>query len=89
MSGNQTKDDNRSSESREIFEFLLAQRGQEGSRRFRIERCPDREYYPLTRSQQRLGLLEQLEPGNPALNFLLPLQLPGHVDEVLGAIGEL
>ncbi|MCB1851958.1 MAG: AMP-binding protein, partial [Gammaproteobacteria bacterium] len=83
MNDKQTSGKHRSAESREILEYLLSQRGEEQGRRFRIEPAPARDFFPLSRSQQRLWLLEQLEPGNPALNFMVPLQLPGNLDSAI------
>jgi len=80
MSGDLISSKGRTSESQEILEYLLAQRKKKQGNRFCIEPVPTRKYYPLSRSQQRLWLLEQIEPGNPALNFIVPLRLQQNLD---------
>lgn len=79
---NQTKlvsDRHSASEKRELLAKVLQQKLQQ-SRQF-----------PLSFAQQRLWFLDQLDPGNPAYNILIAVQLAGYLNraalaEALNAI---
>ncbi len=46
----------------------------------RIEKAPDRDGYPLSRGQQRLLLLDKLQPGNTAYNVVVGWRVEGSFD---------
>ncbi len=60
----------------EILSFL---RNTQGWKAAETGQSSSREL-PLSRSQQRIWFLDQLDPGNPAYNIVIPLWLTGSLD---------
>jgi len=83
--------DNSSDEDDEILSYLREQDSTKEADRFRISRCEERQYYPLSSGQQRLWFLDQIEPGNPAYHYQFRLLFGGsfHKDALTRALNEL
>jgi len=61
----------------ELLRALRREQGLASAREERIPRQPDAEDYPLSFSQQRLWLLDRLQPGSAAYNLPSALRLQG------------
>ena len=64
----------------ELLKALRREQGLASAREERIPRRPPAEAYPLSFSQQRLWLLDRLQPGSPAYNMPTALRLRGELD---------
>ncbi|MEA2692141.1 MAG: hypothetical protein QOJ16_1528, partial [Acidobacteriota bacterium] len=64
----------------ELLKALRREQGLASAREERIPRRPPAEAYPLSFSQQRLWLLDRLQPGSPAYNMPTALRLRGKLD---------
>lgn len=73
--------DRSSDEDDEILSYLRSQESRQDTDRFRIPRCDERKYYPLSSGQQRLWFLDQIEPGNPAYHYQFRLRFDGSFDK--------
>lgn len=80
-------------EKRELLERLLREKAAQGSakadaepsahiKRGSIPRADrSRKYFPLSSAQQRIWLLDQLQPGNPVYNISFMVRLKGELNE--------
>ncbi|MCC6606157.1 MAG: amino acid adenylation domain-containing protein [Anaerolineae bacterium] len=66
-----------SPQKRALLEAMLRQREQTRESKQAIPRRPDQAQVPLSYVQQRLWVLDQLQPGNPAYNLAVPLRIRG------------
>ncbi|HYX25649.1 MAG TPA: condensation domain-containing protein, partial [Thermoanaerobaculia bacterium] len=61
----------------ELLRALRREQGLAAGREERIQRQPDAESYPLSFNQQRLWLLDRMQPGSAAYNLPMALRLQG------------
>ncbi len=71
---------NLSAEKRALLKKLLKQEGLDFNAIPIVQHPRTQEAYPLSYSQQRLWLLEQLEPGSPLYNIPFALRLKGKLN---------
>jgi amino acid adenylation domain-containing protein len=70
-----------SPKKRELLELLYNERKSQGATRTRrIPRREDRDRFPLSFAQQRLLLIDKLEPGTPAYHIPLTRRITGRLD---------
>ena len=69
-----------SSEKRALLKQLLKEEGLDFNAIPIVAQPRNRKAYPLSYSQQRLWLLEQLEPGSPLYNIPFALKLKGNLN---------
>jgi len=72
--------DSLSPEKRALLELLRKEKRQQNQQKQMISRMPDTNVYPLSQAQQRLWLMEQIEPGSSLYNIPSALQLKGILD---------
>ncbi len=66
-----------SPQKRALLEAMLREREQAKESKQAIPRRPDRTQAPVSLVQQRLWVLDQLQPGNAAYNLAAPLRIRG------------
>lgn len=71
-----------SPKKRALFELLLEERRKSRKHRaaYVIPERPERDFSPLSFSQQRMWFLDQLEPESASYNLAFPVQLRGRLD---------
>ena len=69
-----------SAEKRQLLKKLLKKEGLDFNAIPIVPHPRDKQSYPLSYSQQRLWLLEQLEPGSPLYNIPFALKLKGNLN---------
>src|SRR5512141_1359503 len=82
---------NLSLEKRALLECELLKRATAASPRLTIPRRGEGSHWPLSYAQQRLWILDRMEPGLGTYNIVVAVRLKGnlHVDGLRWALGEI